>query len=139
MKTILATSTDDDPLADRRGARRLFGALIGAAMLAFIGLDWLGYPLVAVGGYWLFVLGAAAVLCRSDHVMDERDRARERRTSHRAVVAVGVALVVLGPGLGALAEAGIYDAPAVVDGVLFGWVALYAVWGVAHAWSRLRP
>lgn len=138
MKTILATATDDDPLAARKHARRLFGALIGAALLAFLALDWLGRPLAAVAAYWLFVGGAAGVLYRSDHVMDERDRALERRTSHRAVLLIGTALIVLGPGLSALADAGLYDASAVLDGVLLGWVALYVVWGVAYLWTRAR-
>lgn len=131
-------STTDDPLARRRSARRLFGGLIAAAMLAFIGLDWLGRPLAAVGAYWLLVLGAAAVLYRSDHVMDERDRALERRTSHRAVQLVGAGLIVLGPGLSALDDAGLYEVPTLVHGVLFGWVALYAVWGLAYVWTYLR-
>lgn len=134
----LTTTDDADPLATRRRDRRLFGGLIGAAMLAFFTLDFVGRPIVAVLAYWACVAAAVVVLYRSDAIMDERDRALERITSHRAVLTVGAALVVLGPGLGALASASAYDAPPLLDGVLLGWVALYAVWGVAYGVTRLQ-
>jgi|AntRauTorcE11898_2_1112593.scaffolds.fasta_scaffold02687_6 uncharacterized membrane protein len=134
----LTTTVDDDPLARRRRDRRLFGGLVAAAMLALLTLDYLGRPIAAVLAYWTFVVGAGVVMYRSDVIMDERDRALERVASHRAVLAVGAGLVVLGPGIGALSEADVYDAPALVDGVLLGWVALFAVWGVAYGVTRLQ-
>ncbi|NHN43310.1 hypothetical protein G9C85_16960 [Halorubellus sp. JP-L1] len=134
----LTATVDDEPLARRRRDRRLFGGLVAAAMLSFITLDYLGRPIVAVAAYWTFVVGAATVVYRSDAIMDERDLALERITSLRAIQVVGAALVVLGPGIGALSEAGIYDAPPVVDGVLFGWVAVFVVWGVAYGATRLQ-
>jgi len=131
-------SDSTDPLARRRRDRRLFGGLIGAAMLAFFTLDFVGRPIVAVLAYWVCVAAAVVVLYRSDAIMDERDRALERIASHRAVLTLGAALVVLGPGIGALSAANVYDSPPLVDGVLFGWVALFGIWTVAYGVTRLQ-
>lgn len=134
----LTTTDDADPLATRRRDRRLFGGLIGAAMLAFFTLDFVGRPIVAVLAYWACVTAAVVVLYRSDAIMDERDRALERIASHRAVLTVGAALIVLSPGISALAEANVYDAPPIVDGVILGWGAVFVVWGLAYGVTRLR-
>jgi uncharacterized membrane protein len=134
----LTTTDNADPLATRRRDRRLFGGLIGAAMLAFFTLDLVGRPIVAVLAYWACVAAAVVVLYRSDAIMDERDRALERIASHRAVLTVGAALLVLSPSIDALAEANVYDAPPIVDGVIAGWGAVFVVWGVAYGWTRLR-
>ncbi|WP_227132864.1 hypothetical protein [Halorubellus salinus] len=133
------TSTDDPgPLAERRRDRRLFGGLIAAAMFAFFTLDLMGRPIVAVAAYWTFVAGAIVVLYRSDVIMDERDAALERITSHRTIQVIGGGLLVLAPGIDALAEANVYDVPPLVDGVLFGWGAVFVVWGLAYGVTRLR-
>ena len=129
---------DDDPLATRRRDRRRFAGLVAAGMVALRTLDLLGRPIVAIAAYWAFAVGAAVVLYRSDAIMDERDHALERLASHRTILAVGAALVVLGPGIAVLAEANVYDAPPIVDGVLLGWVAAFAVWGVAYGVTRLQ-
>jgi len=68
--------------------------------------------------------------------MDERDRALERHTSHTAVQLVGAGLIVLAPGLNALAEANVYDAPPILDGVVFGWGIVFVLWGVAYLYER---
>lgn len=132
------TSDDADPLAGRRRDRRRYGGLIAAAMLAFLTLDYVGRPIVAVLAYWACVGAAVVLMYRSDAVMDERDRALERIASHRAVLVIGAALVVLGPGIGALADANAYDSPPLVDGVLLGWVAVFVVWGAAYGVIRLQ-
>lgn len=134
----LTATTDPGPLARRRRDRRRFGVLIAAAVFAFITLDLVGRPIVAVAAYWTLVVGAVVVLYTSDAIMDERDRALERAASHRTIMVVGAGLIVLGPGIDALAEAGVYDAPALVDGVLFGWVAVFVVWGLAYGVTRLQ-
>jgi uncharacterized membrane protein len=133
-----ATPDDADPLDTRRRDRRLFGGLIAAAMLAFLTLDFVGRPILAVAAYWTFVLGAVVVLYRSDAIMDERDRALERIASHRTIMLVGAGLIVLGPGVDALAEANVYDVPPIVDGFLFGWVAVFVVWGLSYGVTRFR-
>ena len=138
MTNIPSTATDDGTLATRRRDRRLFAGLIAAAMLAFFTLDYVGRPLVAVLAYWACAATAVVLLYRSDAIMDERDRALERIASHRAILTLGAALVVLGPGISALSAANVYDAPPFVDGVLFGWVALFAVWMVAYGVTRLQ-
>ncbi|WP_336351311.1 hypothetical protein [Halorubellus litoreus] len=129
---------DSDPLANRRRDRRLFAALVAAAMTSFLTLDLLGHHVVAVATYWTLSVVAFAVLYRSDVVVDERDVALEQLASHHTILAVVAALVVLGPGLSALADAGIYDAPPLVDGALLGWVAVLAAWGLAYGVTRLR-
>jgi len=134
----LTTTDDTDPLATRRRDRRLFGGLIAAAMFAFFTLDFVGRPIVAVLAYWACVAAAVVVLYRSDAIMDERDRALERIASHRAVLAVGAALIVLSPGISALSAADVYDATPFVDGVLFGWLALFVVWTVTYGVTRLQ-
>jgi uncharacterized membrane protein len=139
LTTMLGRTDDEpDPLADRRRDRRLFGGLIAAAMLSFLTLDLVGRPIVAVAAYWAFVAGAIVVLYRSDAIMDERDAALERITSHRTIQVIGGGLLVLAPGIDALAEANVYAPPPLVDGVLLGWVAVFAVWGLAYGVTRLR-
>jgi|AntDeeMetagen681_2_1112603.scaffolds.fasta_scaffold00337_10 uncharacterized membrane protein len=134
---MFGTDTNElDPLARRKRDRRIFGGLIGLAMLAFFTLDYVGQPLVAVGAYWLFFVAAVAVVYTSDAIMDERDRALERHTSHTAVQLVGAGLIVLAPGLNALAEANVYDAPPILDGVVFGWGIVFVLWGVAYLYER---
>jgi uncharacterized membrane protein len=134
----LTTTTDDGPLAERRRDRLMFSGLLAAAILAFFTLDYVGRPIVAAIAYWGCAAGAVAVLYRSDVIMDERDRSLERITSHRAVLTVGAALVVLSPGISALSAANVYEATPFVDGILFGWLALFVVWGLAHAVTNLQ-
>jgi uncharacterized membrane protein len=138
--TAMLGRDDDDPepLANRRRDRRLFGGLIAAAMLSFLTLDLVGQPIVAVAAYWTFVAGAIVVLYRSDDIVDERDQALERITSHRTMYVIGGGLIVLSPAIDALGEANVYDAPPIVDGVLFGWGAVVVVWGLAYGVTRLR-
>lgn len=138
LTSMLGRDDDTDPLADRRRDRRLFGGLIAAAMLSFLTLDLVGQPIAAVAAYWTFVAGAIIVLYRSDAIMDERDAALERITSHRAIQVIGGGLLVAGPGIDALAEANVYDAPPLVDGVILGWGVVFVVWGVAYGVTRLR-
>lgn len=129
---------EPDPLAERRRDRRLYGGLIAAAILAFLTLDLVGRPIVAVAAYWALVAGAVVVLYRSDAIMDERDAALERITSHRTIMTIAGALLVFAPGIDALAEANVYDAPPMVDGVLLGWGVVFVVWGLAYGVTRLR-
>lgn len=138
LTSMLGHDDDPDPLANRRRDRRLFGGLIAAAMLSFLTLDLIGRPIVAVAAYWAFVAGAIVVLYRSDAIMDERDAALERITSHRTVQAIGGALLVLSPAVDALAEVNVYDAPPIVDGVILGWGVVFVVWGLAYGVTRLR-
>ncbi|WP_323676105.1 hypothetical protein [Halorubellus sp. PRR65] len=136
---MLGRADDDvEPLAKRRRDRRLFGGLIAAAMLSFLTLDLVGQPIVAVAAYWTFIAGAIVVLYRSDYIVDERDLELERITSHRTVYVIGGGLLVLSPSIDALGEANVYDAPPIVDGVIFGWGAVFVVWGLVYGVTRLR-
>jgi uncharacterized membrane protein len=131
---------DGDWLDRRRRYRRLCYFVLGAGIAGFVIAERFGAPLLGVGVYWAGVVAFFGVRRGSPVALfDERDRALERRASHDALRVAGVALVVLAPGTAALEAAGYYDAPAVVEGALLGYAALFLIFGIAYLARRYGP
>lgn len=124
-------------LARRRRYRRLaFGILMGG-VVGFAIADGTGYPVVGVGIYWLAFVGFFAVRRWAPVALfDERDCALERQASYDTVRLAGLALVVLAPTAAALEEVGYYETPPAVEGAVWGYVVLFAVFGVAYLGRR---
>jgi uncharacterized membrane protein len=133
-------TTGDGFLARRRRYRRLMFGVLGAGVLGFVVAGELGYDLVGVGIYWAGILGFVAIWQGTETTLqDERERAIEQWASTVTLLVTAVALVTLGPALGVLDDAGIYDSPTVVDGALLGYALLFGVFGVLYLARRVRP
>jgi len=117
----------------------LYGcAVLGAA--GFIVAETLGFPLVGVGVYWSGLLGMVAVkFGTSVGLFDERDRALERRASNVTLYLAGGLLIVAAPAVFALEETGRYEAPPVLSGALFGFSALFLLYGAVFLVLKYRP
>ncbi len=105
-----AQSTATNRLSKRRSYRRLMYGFVGGGVIAGLGLRFLDYPLAGELAYWAGVLGFLAVwLGTSVELFDERD-----------------------------AALGLYDVPPEVSGALYGYVALFVVFGLAFVGVRAR-
>ena len=110
-----------DPLSKRRRIRWLMFGCIVAGIAALIVFDALGYPVLAVALYWSGFAAFLGVEKFSDvQVYDERDAALERRASMTTIVIAAFTLILGGAALAVLGETGVYEAPPVLDGVMFG-------------------
>jgi uncharacterized membrane protein len=128
-----------DPLSKRRRTRRLMFGCIAAAVVSFIAVDALGFPVLAVALYWGGFLAFLGVWKFSDvQVYDERDAAIERRASMTTMGIAAIALIFGGPGLSVLDETGVYDSPALLDGAMFGLMCLFGVFAGAYVYHRYR-
>jgi hypothetical protein len=116
----------------------MVGLVLGGT-LAAIGLRELNYPVVGETLYWLAILGFLAVWKWSPvQLFDERDTAMERRASHRTLTLL-VPMFVVGASVSRLATwLGWFTVPAVVWGALYGFLVVYAVFGLAYLQERRR-
>jgi hypothetical protein len=133
------TTTLPPQLAKRRTYRRLmFGSLLVGVLLAFAARGF-GYPLVGEAVYWVGILGFAAVwLGTSVTLFDERDAALERRASQLALTLAAPLLIVAASALRTANELFGYTAPAVVQGALYGVIAVYVLFALALGYVWLR-
>lgn len=138
----LMTPTGDrstDRLARRRRYRRLFVGLVGGAVAGSLALRIIGYPLVAEAVYLLGLAGILAVVFGAPVTLfDERDAALERRASQ---ITIGVFAFVLILGASAarlLPRLTPYEVPPEVRGALYGYVAVFVVFGVAYGYVRSK-
>lgn len=126
-------------LETQRRYRRLLFACPLTGLAGFVAASELGYPLVGVGLYWAGALGTAVVWKgTSVQLFDEREASLERRASHVTLNAFAFALILGVPGLVALEEVGLYGISPAVSGAIWGYVALYATFGVVYTAYRLR-
>jgi len=130
-----------DRLARQRFYRRLLvGFVVGGVGLGLVLRIGLGYPLVGEAVYWLGIVGFLAVWRgTSITLVDERDRALERRASQITLAAFGAILVVGASSARVLSYTDTYEVPGMVWTVLWGYVALFGVFGVVYLWLRYRP
>ncbi|EMA50946.1 MULTISPECIES: hypothetical protein [Halococcus] len=135
-----SNSSGRDRLSKRRRYRRLsFGCAI-AGTLGFVAAANVGYPLVGVGLYWLGFLAFVGVWRGTAVTLfDERDTAHERRASHITLTVIAVTGIAGWPALLVLEETGYYTIPPVLEGALFGYSALFGLFGIAYLWVRYRP
>ena len=127
------------PVATRRRYRRLLVGTIVVGVLAALGLRRVGYPLVGEAVYWLGVLGFLAVWWASPVTLfDERDRDIERRASQATLLAAAVSLPVVASAARLVTWLNLAVVPSVVWGALYGYAALFGVFGLAYGWLRRR-
>lgn len=137
---MVEDAAESDWLSRRRRYRRMAFGVLAAGAIGYVIAVAINYPIIGVGIYWLGFVGFFAVKWWVPITLfDERDCALERQASYDALRLVGVALIVLGPTAGTLAEIGYYELPPVAVGALFGGVALYAVFGISYLVRRYRP
>jgi len=137
---VNSTETETNRSARRRLYRRLLvGFVAGGTAASLLLREVLGYPLVGEAVYWLGVLGFLGVwLGTSVQLFDERDEALERRASQLTLVVFAVVLVVGASAARTLSYTDLYDVPPSVWTVLWGYVALYGVFGVVYLGVRYR-
>lgn len=137
--TPTATS-EPSPLAKQRKYRRLMvGFVGGGVLLALLLREVLGYPLVSEVVYWVGIVGFLAVwLGTSVTLFDERDRALERRASQLTLTLFAPVLVVAASLARVLPKVSDYAVPEAVGHALYGYVALYGMFGVVYLGLRYR-
>lgn len=131
-------SATHDRLSTVRRYRRLFWGLLLVAVIGFLIGSFLDYTVLGVGVYWASVLGMLLIWKgTSIQLFDERERSLDQRASYVTLSIVAVVLIVVGPGQVVLSEIG-YQAPPVLEGALWGYVAQFALFAVVYLALRFR-
>lgn len=130
--------------AERHARRRRYRRVVVGAVFGGVGggllLRWgLGYPLVGEAVYWLGIVLALVVwLATPVALFDERDAALERRASQVTLSVFAVVLVLGASAARVLTYAELYEVPEPVWAALWGYVALFATFGVVYLALRYR-
>jgi len=136
--TILPSDTTDRTTTIRRYRLAMY-AVVVLGSSAFVALSWVELPIIGVGAYWLGVVAFVAIWRLTDiQLFDERDYELERRASHRTLLVVAAALVLVGPALVVLEEATGFTEPVWVDTVLYTLAAQFGVFGLVYLWCKRR-
>jgi uncharacterized membrane protein len=115
-------------------------------MYGFLAVGFIGYivgleleaPLAALGIYWVGFLGFLGVWKGSSVTLyDERHEALEAAAMKRTFGVIGAVLILAGPALPALLDAG-YEVPILALGALYGYAAMFGVYMVASIVVRIR-
>ena len=115
-------------------------ACVALGSLGFVGASRLGHPLLGMGVYWAGIAGFLAVWRgTSVALFDERDKSLERRASAATLCLVGAAGVVGVSALFVLARVRDYEVPPEMEGALYAWTAVFAVFGVVYLTLKYRP
>ena len=124
----------------RRGRyRKLLVGFVVVGTASGVGLRSLGYPLVGEALYWVGIVGFLAVWQGTSLTLfDERDRSLERRASQLTLTASAVVLAVGASAARTVTSLGWYDVPAWAWNALYGYVSVFATFGVAYLWVRHR-
>ena len=134
-----AQSTATNRLSKRRSYRRLMYGFLAGGVIAGLGLRFLDYPLAGELVYWLGVLGFFAVWVATPvKIFDERDAALERRASQLTLYVFGAVLVVGASAARVLPRVADVTVPPAVSGALYGYVALFVVYGLFCLGLRYR-
>ncbi|WP_049901572.1 hypothetical protein [Halococcus agarilyticus] len=137
--TRTAISSGSNRLAKRDTYRRLLWGSILAGVVGSLALRFLEYPLVGEGVYWLGIVGAVAVWRgTSTTLFDERDAAIERRASQLALYASAFVLVAGASLMRVLPRVSEYTVAPVIQGFLYGYMAVFATFAAAFLWVRYR-
>lgn len=134
-----AQSTPTNRLSKRRSYRRLMYGFVAGGVVTGLSLRLFDYPLAGELVYWVGVLGFLAVwFGTSVKLFDERDAALERRASQITMYVFAAVLVVGASAARVLTALGVYDVPPEVSGALYGYVALFVVFGLVFLGVRAR-
>ncbi|MFB6104845.1 MAG: hypothetical protein ABEJ57_07185 [Halobacteriaceae archaeon] len=133
--------TGGDPVALRRRNRRLVVGAVVTGVVLGIGLrDGAGYPLAGELLYWLGIVVALAIWWTSPvPLFDERDRALERRASHRTILVLAVVLVVGASLARLLSITATVTVPTAVWTMLWVSAGVILVWVGNYVVVRYRP
>lgn len=136
------TSTETNTrstLEARRRYRRLSGACLVVGILVYFAAIQLGYIVAGTLVYWAGFLGMIAVWKgTSIDLYDEREQLLDLEAGGRTLTLFAFVLVFGAPGLVALESASSYQAPPELWGALFGYAAVFAVYGVIYTVHRYR-
>ena len=132
-----ATTRTNRPSKRRRYRIVMYGSLAVGFVGYIAGLR-AELPVVALGIYWAAFLGFLAVWKGSPVTLyDERHEAMEAKTAKRTLSVAGAALILVAPAMPALQSAG-YELPTLAKGALYGYAALFGVYGLLYTVIRLR-
>jgi uncharacterized membrane protein len=137
------TRTDgsgSNQLARRRFYRRLLvGFLVGGTAVGLVLREGLGYPRIGEAIYWLGIIGFLAVWRGTSMTLfDERDDALERRASQITLTLFAVVLVLGASSARVLSYTTTHEVPTAIWTILWGYIAIYAVFGVVYLGLRYR-
>ena len=136
------TSTETDTrstLEVRRRYRWLSMACLVAGILAYFVAIQLDYIVAGTLVYWAGFLGMIAVWKgTSIDLYDEREQLLDLKAGGRTLTLFAFVLVFGVPGLVALESVGYYQPSAELWGAMFGYAALFAVYGVIYTVHRYR-
>lgn len=127
--TTNATGGTNLPSRRRKYRYAMYGCLAVGIVGYLVGLR-VEMPIAALAVYWAAFLGFLGIWKGSSvTIYDERHEAMERAAAMRTVGVVGAVLIAVGPALPALSAAG-YEPPTLVLGALYGYAAMFGVYGV---------
>lgn len=134
-------TAERSPLDRKRKYRRLmYGFVFGGVAVALLLREVLGYPLLSEAVYWVGVVGFLAVWQGTSLTLfDERDRSLERRASQLTLKLFAPVLVLAASAARVVPKVTDYAVPEAVWPALYGFVALYATFGVVYLSLRYRP
>ena len=116
----------------------MFGS-VGSGVAAGLALRAAGYPLAGEVVYWFGIAGFLAVLFGAPvDLFDERDVAIERRASQLTIGVFAFVLVLGASTARLLPRVTDYAVPPAVHGALYGYVALFVVFGIVYGYVRSR-
>lgn len=122
----------------RRYRRVMWGFVFGGVAIG-LALRSLGYPFIGEAVYWIGAIGFLAVWRGTSLTLfDERDKALEQRAATTTLALSAPIFVVGASAARILTWTDIYTVPTVVWGALYGYVALFATFGVVVTWLRYR-
>lgn len=126
-------------LEKRRFYRRLYIGCVLVGVAAYVVALQLGYVLFGTVVYWGAFLGMLGIWKgTSIELYDEREQMIDLRAGGWTLWVFTFVLVFGAPGLVALESAGYYDAPPELWGAMFGYGALYLVYGAIYTVHRYR-
>lgn len=129
--------TTNRPSRRRRYRLAMYGAL-GVGIVGYIAGLRAELPVIALGVYWAGFLGFIAVWKGSSVTLyDERHERMEARTAMTTVGVMAVVLISVAPATPALAAAG-YSLPPLAMGALYGYAAMFGVYGLVYTAIRAR-
>ena len=132
-------SPNDTRLEQVRFFRRLMHGLIVIGIVAYLLAMYLDQLVVGTLLYWGCFLGFIAVWQGTSlDLYDERDQRLERAAGNTTLGLFAFVVVFGIPGLVLLAEIGLYEAPAVLWGVMYGYASIFIVFGVVYTVTRIR-
>jgi uncharacterized membrane protein len=127
-------------LSKQRLYRRLMFGFIAVGVVVGLVFRFLGYPLVGELIYWIGIIGFLAVWRGTSLTLfDERDRALEQQASQITLSVFAIVLVLGASAARVIPRISTYTVPTEFVGALYGYVALFVVFGVSYLWVQYRP